>query len=233
MTWPRMTVSNYEEMLRKLSFCAFVVSIGCIALLRSKIDIVETYFSVLDVKMPWTLFEIPSATVGIAVLVAVLSEATKLHDKISAIFKIRHEFDLRWILLPAALLSGAKVDSLKWERLKASRHNCMQQVFYRYVSSGSENNKEIDQHAITQALTAWSWVWLCAETALFLFLTGAILLGFGVYNYAALVFVFVVILLVAQRVLSFEAKKYAEDELRQILSNAKRRQAVRAVFDAL
>ena len=123
MVWPKLTVSDYPEMLRKLSFAVFLVTAACIFLLRSQIPIVDELFNSFDVNTPIIvsyLGSIPFGTFIVAFVVALISESIKLHDKISDVLGIRVVFDVRWILSPMALLSGATVNRERFDRIPPS-----------------------------------------------------------------------------------------------------------------
>lgn len=233
MVWPKLTVSDYPEMLRKLSTVAFLVTATCISFLRSQIAVVDQMLSNLDVTPQISVFSasIPFGTFIIAALVAVLSESVKLHDKISRALGIREVLDVRWILIPMALLSGARVNRDRFNRITSERRRLMNDVFYRYGSSVKE--AVIDGHLITQALTAWSWYWICIESLVFLGLTAVVLAWFGNWASVVLLLSIMLLLLCLMRIFRGEANNYAEAEVAEILADNARKRAVKSAFDAL
>ncbi len=52
MIMPKLTVSNYPEMLRKLSTATFFVTAACLELLRSHVDYMDGALKHLDIMTP-------------------------------------------------------------------------------------------------------------------------------------------------------------------------------------
>jgi len=233
MVWPKLTVCDYREMLRKLSAAAFFVTLSCVYILRSRIAVVDQLFDSLDVTPPIEAYSlhVPFGTFVVAFAFAVLSESIKLHDKISSVLSIRAVFDVRWILIPMALLSGSTVERSRFDRIATDRTRLMNDVFYKYASSAKQ--ADIDIHLITQALTAWSWYWVCVESLVFLILTAAMLWWFGDWVATALVLAVMLAVIAIMNIFRSDANKYAEAEVSVILSDEVRRKAVKSVFDAL
>jgi hypothetical protein len=236
MIMPKLTVSNYPEMLRKLSTATFFVTIGCLVLLRTYIEPIEGALRHLDVfTLDIPVFgpvKIPFGTFVIAFVVAAISESIRLHNKISDVLKIRSEFDIRWILFPMALLSAAVLTSAQFEKLQLERRRLMNEVFYAYAS-GTAGRQVIDPHMITQALTTWSWYWLCAEAIAIIIPTAAILAFSSQFEWVSGLLTIVLVLLLVMRVFRIDCAMYAEAQVRETLSDTGRRQTVVAVFNAL
>ncbi|HXW71719.1 MAG TPA: hypothetical protein VEK34_09795 [Methylocella sp.] len=234
MVWPKLTVSDYPEMLRKLSAAAFSVTLGCVFFVRYRIAAIDQSLDALEKVAPQIEalhIHIPFGTFIIAAVSAVLSESIKLHDKISDALGIRAEFDARWILIPMVLLSGSTMERNRFDRIASDRKRLMNDVFYKYASSGRK--AVIDKHLITQALTAWSWYWVCVESFVLLIPTAAVFMFFRDWGTASLALALMLALLVIMKVNRAEASKYAEAEVSAILADDCRRQAVKSVFDAL
>lgn len=235
MTWPRLSVSDYPEMLRKLSFSALVVAIACTSLIRAYIPLVDQWLAHLDAATPpleaIASIKIPFGTFVVGLCAALISESVRLHDKISSALGIRATFDTRWILIPLALLSGATLDRVKFGRIASDRTRLMDDVFYKYASSGKQ--ADIDKHLITQALTAWSWYWLCVESNLLLILTAIVAAVFSNWALTAGLLAVVILLTFLMRVFRADASDYAGAEVNAILEEPARRTNVKAVFDAL
>jgi hypothetical protein len=176
-------------------------------------------------------FKIPFGTFLVAALVAFVSESTKLHDKISDVFRIRANFDIRWILIPMALLSGAGVNRARLAKISTSRRQLMGEVFYKYASSAQKT--VIDKHLITQALTAWSWYWLCIESMVILLVTAAVLAWFLDWPSVSFLLAVILMLRLISLVYRSEANRYADAEVNAILSDATRRTEVNTIFNAL
>lgn len=236
MVMPKLTVSDYSEMLRKLSTAFFFVTLGCVSLLRWRIPAINEALANLDFATPTitSLFSIsiPLGTILLAFGGALLSESMKLHDKISDLFWIRREFDIRWILIPMALLSEAKVNSGKFEKIKSERKRLMGDVFYAYASS-SAGKPVIDPHTIKQALTTWSWYWLCVEAIVALLITAAILAYAGDFLWATTGLGAILFLMLLMRFFWADCAKYADSQVQQILKTPARRRQIDRTFNAL
>jgi hypothetical protein len=109
----------------------------------------------------------------IALVVALLTRAVKLHDLISGVFGIRKRFDRKHILFPLATLVGHPLTDCQRKVVIAKRHDLMREVFYRYASSRADAPL-VDKHEIEHALDAWSWFWVCIEAPVFLTIAGII-----------------------------------------------------------
>lgn len=107
----------------------------------------------------------------------------------------------------------------------------MNEVFYKYASGAK--TADIDGHLITQALTAWSWYWMCVEALVILTLTTVALVWFAKWGATVLILAIMFALLLLMRAFRAKATNYAEAEVSEILEDGKRRQAVKSVFDAL
>ncbi|MGE3757732.1 MAG: hypothetical protein AB7H97_08250 [Pseudobdellovibrionaceae bacterium] len=235
MTIPKLTVSNYPEMLRKLSAAAFFVTLACVSVLRAKIESINTLLNALDISTDIRVVgpvEFPLGTVIVAALVAFVSEAIRLHDKVSDWLKIRAEFDLRFILIPAALMSGASLNWAQFGKLRSDRTRMMGEVFYEYASSSS-GKAAIDPHAISQALTTWSWYWLCVEAIVLLLVTSAFFAVEGQYPTLAAILASILALLMLMGVFKSDCGRYADSQVRQVLSDESRKAAIAAKFNAL
>jgi hypothetical protein len=234
MVWPKLTVSDYPEMLRKLSAAVFLVVVGCIWFLRIHVGAVDRVFRSFDLDHEVTIFgplSIPFGTFIVAFVIAVISESIKLHDKISDLLRIRAVFDIRWILIPMALLSNTTIESKRFIRIMSDRQRLMREVFYKYASSSKD--AEIDRHLVTQALTAWSWYWVCIESNVIVLPTAALLAWFGQWLASTVTLTIAFLGHLLMKLFRAEANKYAEAEVSQILADEDRREAVKSVFDAL
>lgn len=234
MVWPKLSVADYPEMLRKLSVEMFFLVIACIWILRSHIPEIEGVFKRFDVTPNVSVFQgvsVPFGTFIVALLLAGITEATKLHDKWSNALGIRSVFDVRWILVPLALESTSTLGPRGVEKIRINRKHLMAEVFYRYATSAKQS--DIDPHLITQALTAWSWYWTCIEANTVLVPTALLFVWFGHWQLAAFLAALILGLLLAMKLFRAEAAKYADAEVREILSNQDRRLSIKTVFDAL
>ena len=127
----------------------------------------------------------------IPLVVAFISRIVKLHDKISDLFSIRHEFDKKHILLPIARKVGY---DLSTDINKEKRNNLMYKVFYPYAGF---NDPVIDAQLVRTALDNWGWFWVGIEAAFMFLLTSVIFLcmQLGGQSFAFLLISITIILL--------------------------------------
>jgi hypothetical protein len=233
-----LSVKTYDEMLRKIAVYAFVVGAACATILRANVGSINEFAAIIDVQVPQGLiaalqlptFALPTATLLVGLLAALLSHMFKLHDKISDLLRMRQDFDVRWILLPMAALSGASITPEKLDKVIAQRDRLMKDVFYKYASS---TKPLIDTHAITSALTNWSWYWCALEACVYLTATSLILIAFGAWQPAAWMLLTSVALTIVMRLLRYDSGSTANAEIEEIMADETRRNEVAARFDAL
>jgi hypothetical protein len=219
-------------MLNKIGIFTLFVTAGIVALLRSKTPTIDTLLGAIgvDVELPW--LKITLGTALPALIVAILFRAVKMHDLLSDLFGIRRRFDLSSILMPLALGSGATLTPAQIKRMSKQRSDLMGTVFYKYASS-TEDQSVIDRHAITMALDQWSWYWIVVEACAVMSVAALIFVSCGRRGWACL---FLTIVLAAQWLLvalrSF-CVGYALDEVKLILEDPARRDAIAGEFRAL
>jgi hypothetical protein len=175
----------------------------------------------------------PVSFAGVFILsfmIAVTAHAIKLHDRISDTLRIRNEFDVNYVLYPLAIASGAKLSVAQFNNVRSRHKSLMGSTFYNYVSS---TKPVIDSHTITQALTNWSWFWICLEMTTIFTTTAIILAIYGAWLPAALLLMACIVLLLSMRFFRLQSAMYAESQVEQVLRDSVRRDAVAAEFNAL
>src|SRR5690606_15472439 len=118
-----------------------------------------------------------------------------LHDRISDIFFIRRNFDVKHILLPTARNVGVNIDKEIINKIIKERRPLMNQVFYRYASS--RNEPVVDKHLIEKALDTWSWFWVFLEASIIALISSTLFLIFNeieMFWYSILSFVMWILL---------------------------------------
>jgi hypothetical protein len=232
-----VSVDNYKQMLSKLALYNGIFTFICLIILSTYAapikDPLEGLNRWLADQSLNTLVGVPAklgAALLISVLVAVCSHAFKLHDLLSKLFKIREEFDVRFVVYPLAIGSGVSLSATKLTTLKEERSQLLAKTFYKYVSS---TNPVIDSHTISQALTNWSWFWICLEASLLLSITACILVANEAFEPACWVLIVCVLLLLFMRFFRFQSAYYAESQVTQVLQDDIRRTEVAKVFNAL
>lgn len=233
---PPLSVNNYPEMLLKLGWSAGLVSFGCLLVLRRYVSPIAEFSSYIDGIVPKEIAElvhIPGSVFGVAILaiiIAVVAYAIKLHDRLSDLLRLRAEFDVHYILYPLAIASGATLSSAQFSKIRQQRNSLMGAAFYQYASS---TKPTIDTHTITQALTNWSWFWACLEAMTLLLISASVLAVYDAWKPAVTLCFISVLLMLAMRFFRLQSAGYAESQAEQILRDEDRRSAVAALFNAL
>jgi hypothetical protein len=110
---------------------------------------------------------------AIALAVALLTRAMRLHDRISDVLGIRKRFDRTHILLPLARLVGQNLTSPQRHALVTIQEDLMRDLFYRYASSRADTPL-VDKHEIENALDSWSWFWVWVEAVVYCTMAGTV-----------------------------------------------------------
>jgi hypothetical protein len=229
---PFATVSDYPSMLNKVAIFTFFAALIATGIFAWQVPAVKQLLPNMAVKVPETDIQVPLLVLLVALAFALISRMIKLHDRLSDLLGIRKRFDVYAILLPMASASGAALSLDQQGTVMKRRQQLMREVFYKYASS-SPGKAQIEEHAITMALDQWSWYWICVEIMCILFLTSLSL--FFSHRYAAASSIlglnFLIIWLL-QTIREF-CRRYAQEEIREILVDSARKRAVHEVFQAL
>ncbi|WP_286300114.1 hypothetical protein [Aminobacter sp. SS-2016] len=234
--FPIFSVSNYREMLTKLAWYTFGVAIVCIFTLSHFAPPIKKLIALIENLFPREAAEVlpfPASLLGVftlAIGVGLIAHAIRLHDRLSDLFRIRKEFDVHYILYPLALASGATLSITRLHEVKQQRKRLMGSTFYAYVSS---TKPEIDSHTVIQALTNWSWYWVCLEATTLLTLTALVLAIYGAWLASTCLLLGCTMLLLFMRFFRLQSADYAATEVEQVLRDDTRRAAVAAEFNAL
>lgn|SRR5208337_3032869 len=229
---PFEAVSGYPQMLNKIGISTFVVSLGVTWLLRMQFGSLDDALEKFDLNVT-----IQGASVAIgyaipALVVAVSFRIFKMHDRISDVFGIRSNFDVREILVPIAGEADVAVPLEKLKRIVEKRDDLMNDVFYRYAS-GTKGNAVIDEQMVTMALDQWSWFWMLLEAAAITLPCALSLMFLGRAGPAAWLFAAFITLLTLMRLVLPLCARYAHREVKAIVENGNRRSHVKQVLSAL
>jgi hypothetical protein len=236
---------NYQEMLWKIAVADFWLALICTFLVRYD-PWVDGLFKRLEqlpsikefgaiAKLPQiTSVDLPTVSVVnvvIALAVMLFSRITRLHDLVSDLFGIRARFDRANILLPLAVMSGAKMSARQVANIKRDRSHLMRDTFYKYASSTKQNGL-VDKHDVESALEAWTLYWVALEGLVIL---GACALVSAVAASAWLLILFWSIsmaFLLFMHIRYTKLERRVEPEVQQIAGNAEASAANRQVFEA-
>ncbi len=225
-------ITNYSSMLNRVGWATLAAWVLALLTLNQSFAPIRERLPQAAVKVPGTDFEVPLGVLLIAICLAVLCRALKLHDLLSDLFGIRRRFDVKEILLPMAAAAGVSLSFDQQAAVEKQRRDLIGQVFYRYVSSTAAQ-PAIDPHNITIALDQWSWYWIILEVAAVAFVTAAVSVLFGSY---ALAYWLVAGILAAVWLLQYlrtRSIRYAQDQVKLILMDSSRKDAVAKAFRAL
>lgn len=233
------TPANYDEMLRKLAGLAFyevyilTFFIRDIPPIGADLAAIETHGSIGVALSAVPLLKSINVTgMVIAALVAILANATKLHDRISDALGIRRRFDRKHILIALAKLVGVVPTAQQQKVIARQRDRLMREVFYRYTSSRADKPL-VDRHYIEHALGAWAWFWVPIEACAYVGTAAVIAQAFGAHDLRNVLLLVFLSCVLAAFLLSLPLKRYSRAEIETIAADTTARQQVKAVFDAL
>jgi len=221
---PLATVTNYQEMLRRIAFFTFIAGIVAVKLLRMNSATINTLLSQLDsdVDLPYLGklkvlgYVLPAGAIALAFY------TLRVHDRLSDVFRIRYLFDTRRIIRPFAIATGLDGDQIK--QLYTHRNELMQDLFYKYASSKSP---QIDTHNIHEALDNWTWVWVVLESWFLFFCTGVALLFITSWWVGSITIVVASLIgLVFCPFFISQCRKYAKLQVDEILSDSERKKII-------
>jgi len=225
--------TNYNEVLKRLAGFLFYDTLIGTFLLRGIPDI-DTFFHKIETHgaIGEALSTIPNYSkinlsgFAIALLVAGIGYWLQLHDRISDLFAIRCRFDESSILLPLAVMTGAKLSPTQLNALRINRNTIMQAVFYRYASSRADKPL-VDKHNIEHALGAWSWYWAFLEAITVFSICGIIALYFWDLPLVSGFLVISAILWLLAMLQFRRLERYARPQVEAIATNAEAAAEVR------
>jgi len=234
-----VTPTNYALVLQKLAGFAFWETYIITVFLRDIPPIgaafrsAESYGSlgIIIGALPYSN-ALNISGLAIALVVALLTRAVKLHDIISGVVGIRKRFDQKHILFPLATLVGQDLTAFQRKAVIAKRHDLMRDVFYRYASSRADTPL-VDKHEIEQALDLWSWFWVCIEAVVFFTMAGIIAHLFHAHTLGVR-FLIVDAIFMSLAVMQYpRLGKYAKVEITAIAADSTAAKDVRDKFNAL
>lgn len=213
--WLFSNPKDYNEMVEKISksvffitlFLVFIFSISNTDFYNFLISIsfgVEYNFN--EVKFSVALFYIP-------LIIGIIENIFKLHDKVSDIFGIRKRFNRKVIV--NEFLNLLSIDFKLVDIDDKKIQEIMSIVFYKYTSSTSP---EIDSHYIHLALGSWCWFWIFLDTLITSIFTGVLFL---INNFTPLhlytTLLVIAVLLILMYLILLQSKKYAKNEVQVII----------------
>jgi len=223
---------NYSDVLNRIALCTFVTSLVLVHILRETIPSLGAVLSRLPEVGEIMGVKVSLGTILLALFIAFVLRAVRMHDRLSNLLGIRRNFDVQEILVPLAERTIGSPTGDTLVRIARERDRLMDQVFYQYVSS-TRDRGNIDSHLIEGALDQWSWFWCLLETAALLIVTAFALAVSGAPDLAAILTVVVagcVILMIGIRSL---CGKNAAKQIEAILIDPERKAKIAEAFHAI
>ena len=222
---------NYSEMLNKISLYTFIGSLVCVAMVGYASISASMFMARLDIPVDVLGIKgIPLAYLIVALGVAVIFRAVRLHDKISDLFAIRERFDIQEILIPLAGSAGIPAPLAFMNCLRQRRHELMYRVFYKYASS---TGPMIDHHLIIMALDKWSWFWIIIELIVVGLISAGFLVALASYKVAAWLSVVLLVATFFAILVNRICASAAHRQVTAIVEEPGRRREIKEAFDAL
>ena len=225
-------INDYSSMLNRIGWVTFAAWTLAILTLNQSFEAIRNRLPQAIVKVPSTDFQVPVGVLLIAAGIAGAYRAFKFHDRLSDLFGIRHRFEVKDILLPMASASGISLSLNQQAAVEAKRRDLMGQVFYKYASSTAKE-PPIDRHNIIMALDQWSWYWIITEAAAVATITAFISVWFGGFVMAFWLLFAVLLALWLLQYLRIRSVRYSQDQIKLILEDTDRKDAVSMAFRAL
>lgn len=161
--------NDYSDMLKRIFWTTFTSGILCAFILAAASPHMHSFLESVRIKADVPFVKgLKALYVLIPLLIAGVSRAIYLHDKISDVFHIRDRFDTRHILYPLAKATGLPLGKEQKKRICKARRDAMYAVFYPYAGF---KNPKIDSQLIRNALDAWGWFWVAVEAVVMFILT--------------------------------------------------------------
>lgn len=228
---PFAAPKDYAEMLNKIMFYTYFGSLGCTVLIGMVSPEISTFLNKFTITVNVIVFDkLPIAYAIVPLVIALAARISKLHDRISDLFRIREVFDIQEILIPLAGGVGVPVDIKMLAVLKQQRDQLMYKVFYKYASS---TKPIIDSHLIIFALDKWSWFWILIELIVVCVIALIVLLILAAHQAAAWLATGIITATLAATFINRACASLAHAQVTEILSDAARGAEIRTVFNAL
>jgi hypothetical protein len=223
-------VLEYSTPLNKIATGTFLASLGAVVLIGWRASHVHRLLTSIPVLVTIGDWSVPLVGVVIALAITLLTRRLRWHDRISDALGIRERFDVTVILLPLAVGLGVRLGPRAFERLRANRRRLMTSAFYQYTEGTSPI---LTPKSVTAAMDRWSWFWILFEGEVITAATAVILLVFGDFGLAALLFVAVLGAMPLLYIIRRQCDRYAQAQVDALLTNPRACQAVLQEFIAI
>jgi hypothetical protein len=231
---PLFPVSDYQSMINRICWFTSASALAGVWLLRQHNPALDELLRQIDFRLAFggdKIVPVPGGYLLPALTVGILTRIFRLHARISDWLGIRECFDLDVIIAELVRRLAIDLSNVPREQLVERRHAIMRQAFYPFVSS---RQTPIDRELVLQALDAWSWFWIGIEATLVFTLTGLVLVAGGAYEAGFLTIAGTLLAAnLALPAMRSQCQRYAVAQVRAILADPARANAVRCAFDEL
>jgi len=217
---------DYSDVLNRTFLFNWATGIVCTFYLAKISPFMSNAFNALPIKMDALGLKDQNVLYLLCpLLIAIVFRFFKLHDRLSDVLYIRHEFDLEVILRP--LLRGVGY-LVPLELSKQERSELMYNVFYKYASF---HDGKIDQQLIRTALDNWGWLWVTVESCVLFFVTAMCFLftGHAFHSLVSLAAAFACVILYKYQYRC--CTRSASAEVTAILADPARREDIRRTVE--
>lgn len=230
---PLAPVTDYQSMLNRVSWFTTATALAAVWLLRACVPSLDAALRQVDAALALggessttpAGYLLPALAVGIA------TRVFRLHARLSDWLEIRECFDVEVILAALADRTGVDLAGVSEERLRAERRHLMRTAFYPFVS-GAE--PAVDRSLIHQALDAWSWFWVLLEATAVSTVASFGLIACSAYRPGfQLLGAALAVAAAGLPALRNQCRRYAVAQVRAIVDDPQRADAVRAAFNEL
>jgi len=217
-------IENYTDMLNRIALFTFITNILIVVILKKNSIYFQDFVFYLYVKFPFLkisidpIFKLPMKLIYLlpSAIITLIFRIVYMHNKISDLFKIRKNFDVKYILVPLSNAVEIPIDKDYLTVLNKRRKDLMADVFYKYASS---TNPQIDKHLIWIALDKWSWYWIFIEFITSLFIWGLILFFLKDYLFFLIIFSIIILFSILSIFWIKIFPRYAKNQIDAIISN--------------
>jgi hypothetical protein len=228
---PLTPVTDYQSMLNRIFWFTTGAALVAVWMLRLYVPGLDGLLSRIDVTVDMggnKILPMPGGYLIPALAVGMLTRVYHLHARISDWLGIRECFDVDIIIRELAERSGIDLNPIAREDLVRKRHQIMRTAFYPFVS-GPE--PQVDSQLVEQALDAWSWFWVGVEATFVFVLAGFALISGGAFQVGYLwVGGALVVAAIGLPAMRGQCRRYAIAQVRAILADPTRANAVRSAF---
>jgi hypothetical protein len=231
---PLAPVTDYQSMLNRIAWFTAAAALAAVWLLRLYAPTIDWQLSKIDFALQFggdKVLPIPGGYLLPALVMGLVTRVYRLHARISDRLGIREHFDVDVIMAEFASRLSVDLSLVPEERLIEHRSRFMRTAFYAFVG-GSQ--PAIELQLVHRALDAWSWFWIGVEATLVFVLAGLGMVAaheymIGLQTIAASL----VAAAIGLPLMRDQCRQYAVAQVRAILADPTRANAVRGAFDDL